>query len=37
MTEQRYIREIVFGKRHRLRYYELNSNPEKRPAATTAL
>jgi SRSO17 transposase len=35
--ETRYIREIVFGKRHRIRYYELTSDPEKRPAATTRL
>lgn len=33
--EQRYIRELVFHKRHRLRYYELTSDPEQRPAATT--
>lgn len=33
--ETRYIREIVFGKRHRVRYYELTSDPEKLPAATT--
>jgi SRSO17 transposase len=33
--ETRYIREIVFGKRRRVRYYELTSDPEKLPAATT--
>jgi SRSO17 transposase len=34
-AEKRYIRELVFGKRHRIRYYELTSDPEKLPAATT--
>ncbi len=33
--EQRYVREIVFGKRRSVRYYELTSDPEKLPAATT--
>lgn len=33
--ETRYIREIVFGKRRRVRYYELTSDPEKLPTATT--
>jgi len=33
--EKRFVREIVFGKRHRIRYYELTSDPEKLPAATT--
>jgi SRSO17 transposase len=33
--ETRYIREVVFGKRHRLRYYDLTSDPKKLPAATT--
>jgi SRSO17 transposase len=33
--QTRYIREVVFGKRHRLRYYDLTSDPTKLPAATT--
>ena len=33
--EKRYVREIVFGKRHHIRYYELTSDPEKLPTATT--
>jgi SRSO17 transposase len=33
--EKRFVREIVFGKRHRIRYYELTSDPEKLPVATT--
>lgn len=35
--EQRFVRECVFGKRRGLRYYELTSDPEKLPAATTRL
>jgi hypothetical protein len=35
--ETRYIREIVFGKRGRVRYFELTSDPKKVPAATTRL
>ena len=31
--EQRFVREIVFGKRHHIRYYELTSDPEKLPEA----
>jgi hypothetical protein len=33
--ERRFVREIVFHKRRRIRYYELTSDPEKLPAATT--
>jgi SRSO17 transposase len=33
--EKRFVREIVFHKRRRIRYYELTSDPEKLPAATT--
>jgi len=33
--ETRSIREIVFGKRHRVRSYERTSDPEQLPAATT--
>jgi SRSO17 transposase len=33
--EKRFIREIVFGKRRDVRYYELTSDPKKLPAATT--
>jgi SRSO17 transposase len=33
--EKRFVREIVFHRRRRVRYYELTSDPEKRPATTT--
>jgi len=33
--EKRYVREVVFSKRRDVRYYELTSDPEKLPAATT--
>lgn len=34
-TETRYIREVIYGIRCPLRFYQLTSDPEKRPAATT--
>ena len=34
-TETRYIREGIDGRRHRIRYYHLTSDPEKLPTATT--
>jgi len=34
-AERRYVREIVFGKRRSVRYYELTSDPKKLPADTT--
>lgn len=33
--EQRFVREMVFGKRHHIRSYELTSDPEKLPTTTT--
>lgn len=36
-TQTRYIQEIVFGKRGRVRYYALTTDPVTMPAATTCL
>ena len=34
-TETRYIREVIYGRRRRVRYYYLTSDPAKLPMATT--
>ncbi len=34
-SETRYIREIIYGIRRKVRYYDLTSDPDKLPAATT--
>jgi hypothetical protein len=34
-TETRYLREVIYGRRRRIRFYYLTSDPEKLPAATT--
>lgn len=34
-TETRYIREIIYGVRRDIRFYEVTSDPEKLPVATT--
>ncbi len=34
-TETRYIREVVYGVRRDIRFYQLTSDPKKLPAATT--
>jgi SRSO17 transposase len=34
-SETRYIREVIYGIRRKVRYYELTSDPEKLPTATT--
>lgn len=34
-TETRYIREVIYGVRRAVRFYDLTSDPEKLPAATT--
>lgn len=35
--ETRYIREIVFGKRHTIRYYQVTTDPQTLPAESTQL
>lgn len=34
-TETRYIREVIYGMRRKIRFYDLTSDPEKLPTATT--
>jgi SRSO17 transposase len=34
-SEPRYMREVVYGRRHHIRYYQLTSDPEQLPVATT--
>jgi len=35
-TQTRYIREVIYGKRHQIRYFQLTTDPQTLPAETTA-